>query len=346
MSLEDRTNVLPVPVKYHPYGLLGDQPNIIVDGKAQRATVLTLSHWPWNDTPAPLLRDTSTAIVFAYLDAPEWHVPIGLVSNSHFDEDGLLSMYALVNPADALPRRDLMIATSRAGDFALGTDPDAARLSFTLAAFADPDISPLSPEVFSGSGAAQIHGLYRAMLTELPGLMRDIRGYREYWEDEFNHWQESEQAIADGRVVIDEYPGLDLAVVQIPPDMPARTVRRYLRKWQRSVHPFAVHNVTDCSRIVWAKGGSLEMQYRYESWVQLASRKPLLRVDLAALAQELSDRETAGGEWLFEGVNEVAPRLMLRGSCRSSIAPADFLARLFSTLESSPPAWDPYSTPA
>ena len=119
--------MLPVPVKYHPYGLLGDQPNIIVDGKAQRATVLTLSHWPWNDTPAPLLRDTSTAIVFAYLDAPEWHVPIGLVSNSHFDEDGLLSMYALVNPADALPRRDLMIATSRAGDFALGNRPRTLR---------------------------------------------------------------------------------------------------------------------------------------------------------------------------------------------------------------------------
>jgi hypothetical protein len=184
------------------------------------------------------------------------------------------------------------------------------------------------------------------MLAELPGLMNDPSRYREFWEDEFNHWQDSEQAIADGRVVIDEYPQLDLAVVRIPTDMPVRIVRRYLRKWQRSVHPFAVHNVTDCSRIVWIKGASLEMQYRYESWVQLASRRPLLRVDLSDLASELSDRETAGGEWLFEGVNEVAPRLMLRGSCRSSIAPADFLGHLFAALESAPPAWDPYNQPA
>lgn len=336
---------LPEPARYYPYSQLGDQPNIIVDGKEQRSTVLTLSHWPWNSTPTELLRDTSTDIVFAYLDAPEHHVNIPLVSNSHFDEDGLLSMYGLVDPANALAHRDLMIGTSRAGDFAIYTDPSAAKLSFVLAAYADPVLSPLPAEIFTGSDAGQIAGLYTHMLKELPALLDDIDSLDRFWAEEFTHVQESEAAIRDGRVVIDEVPDLDLAIVHIPADMPVRTVRRYLTCWQRSVHPFAVHNVTQCSRIVWIKGESLEMQYRYESWIQLASRRPAKRIDLAGLAEKLTDLETAGGQWIFEGVNEVAPRLKVEGSCRSGISVEQFLALLGDWLRTQPSAWDPYNRP-
>lgn len=343
LALADMTSILPPPARYCPYSQLGDQPNIVVDGKAQRATRLTLSHWPWNSTPATLKRDTSTAIVFAYLEQPGFHVDIPLVSNSHFDEDGLLSMYALVNPVGALKHRDLLIATSRAGDFALGTEPDAVKLSFVLAAYADPATSPLPADVFAGSEAAQVAGLYTHMLQELPELLENFISMQSLWEDEYAHWQASEQAVSEGRVVIDEVPELDLAVVRIPQDMPVRTVRRYLTRWQRSVHPFAVHNRTSCSRLVWVKGASIEAQYRYESWVQLASRRPAPRVELGGLAERLNELETAGGEWVFDGINEVAPRLRLSGSCRSSLAPDSFLAHLGDWLQTQPPAWDPYN---
>jgi len=338
---------LPAPVRYCPYSQLADQPNIVVDGQAQRATQLTLSHWPWNSTPDGLLRDTSTDIVFAYLDRPDLHVDIPLVSNSHFDEDGLLSMYGLVDPANALRYRELMIGASRAGDFAIYTDPDAAKLSFVLAAYADPATSPLPPEVFSSSGPAQIAGLYTLMLKELPALLDDISGQEQFWEDEFTHLKESEQAIAAGHVVIDEVPELELAIVRIPEDMPVRTVRRYLTRWQRSVHPFAVHNITDCTRLVWLKGAgkskSIEFQYRYESWIQLASRRPAQRIDMTGLAQHLGDLESGGGKWHFEGVNEVAPRLHHQGSCRSSIDAETFMDLLCNWLRTQPPAWDPYN---
>lgn len=338
---------LPPPVRYCPYSQLGDQPNIVVDGQAQHATKLTLSHWPWNSTPDGLLRDTSTDIVFAYLDRPDLHVDIPLVSNSHFDEDGLLSMYGLVDPANALRHRELMIGASRAGDFAIYTDPDAAKLSFVLAAYADPEISPLPAEVFSSSAPAQIAGLYSQMLKELPALLDDIPGQQPLWEAEFAHLQESERAIALGHVVIDEVPELELAVIRIPADMPARTVRRYLTRWQRSVHPFAVHNISDCTRLVWLKGDaknmSIEFQYRYESWIQLASRRPAQRIDLTGLAEQLGDLESGGGEWHFEGVNEVAPRLHHRGSCRSSIDAEAFMDLLCNWLRTQPAAWDPYN---
>jgi len=335
--------VLPAPARYYPYSQLGDQPNIIVDGQAQHATVLTLSHWPWNSTPDGLLRDTSTDIVFAYLDRPDLHVDVPLVSNSHFDEDGLLSMYGLVDPANALAHRDLMIGASRAGDFAIYSDADAAKLAFVLAAYADPATSPLPAEVFAGSPPAQIAGQYTLMLQELPRLLETFRDEREHWEPEWEHLQESEQAIADGRVVIDEVPELELAIIRVPDDMPARMVRRYLMRWQRSVHPFAVHNVTQCSRLVWIKGDSLEFQYRYESWIQLASRRPAPRIDMDGLAAQFNTLESGGGEWRFEGINEVAPRLRHFGSCRSSIDSDTFLAQLCDWLRTQPAAWDPYT---
>jgi len=334
---------LPSPARYFPYSQLEDRPNIVVDGKAQRATVLTLSHWPWNSTPPELLRDTSTAIAFAYLDRPDLHQEVPWVSNSHFDEDGLLSMYTVVDPQNALRHRELMIATSRAGDFAVSDDPQAARLAFTLAAYADPATSPLPPQAFRGSSAGQTAALYALMLRELPGLLADVDGQRRYWQAEFEHLQASEAALAAGDVVIDEVPDLDLAIVRIPEDLPARVVKRYLKQWQRSVHPFAVHNITQCSRLVWQKGASLEFQYRYESWVQLASRRPALRVELAGLVEQLNALESGGGEWVFEGINEVAPRLYLRGSCRTSLTANEFLARLADWLRTQPVAWDPYS---
>ena len=334
---------LPIASRYCPYNQLGEQPNIIVDGRAQRSTVLTLSHWPWNTTPPSLLRDTSTDIVFAYLDAPEYHQNIPLVSNSHFDEDGLLSMYVLVNPEHALKHRELMIAASRAGDFSIGSSSDAVKLSFVLAAYADPDLTPLPREIFGDSGAEQDAGLYTHMLDVLPELLEDIPGKQCYWEDEYAHLQESEAAIERGDVVIDEVPDLELAIVHIPEDMPVRTVRRYLSLWQRSVHPMAVHNATQCSRLVWVKGDSIEFQYRYESWIQLASRRPAKRIDISGLADQFGDIETAGGSWEFEGINEVAPRLRLQGSCRSSIGVEEFLARLSEWLRTQPVAWDPYN---
>ena len=48
-----------------PYAEAADLPNIVVDGAAAAATVLTLSHWPKSGTPETLRADTSAEIVFS-----------------------------------------------------------------------------------------------------------------------------------------------------------------------------------------------------------------------------------------------------------------------------------------
>jgi hypothetical protein len=66
-----------------------------VDGAAAESTLLTLSHWPRNTAPDELKRDTSAEIVLVYLEAPHYHVDVEVVSNNHFDHDGLVGLFAL-----------------------------------------------------------------------------------------------------------------------------------------------------------------------------------------------------------------------------------------------------------
>ncbi len=101
-------------MKYLAYGELDGIPNVIVDGSAQADTVLTLSHWPNSPTPVDLRDDLSAQIAFHYLDHPEHHVAAEVVSNNHFDQDGFMSVYALVDPDGAHARRARVSSTSRA----------------------------------------------------------------------------------------------------------------------------------------------------------------------------------------------------------------------------------------
>lgn len=332
-------------MQYLPYHEIGSRPNIIVDGAAREATVLTLSHWPWNRTPEMLRRDTSTEIVFAYLDQPVDHEPAKIVSNSHYDEDGLLGIYALMAPCDAAIHRELIIATAKAGDFAVCDNLEAAKLSFVLAAFADPESSPLPESTFDCELRERVIRLYRCMLPRVPELISGLEGLAEYWEEEFHHFRASAEWIDSGRVLLDEDPQHDLAIVRIPEDIPKRTVRRYLHRWERPVHPFAVHNLTDCSRVLWIHGDTLEFQYRYESWVHLASRRPSLRVDLTGLADRFNELDVGLSRWHFDGIDQVAPRLRRVEGERSLLDEAGFLEALLRWLDTQPVAWDPYADP-
>lgn len=333
---------LPNPAVYVPYGDLGARPNVIVDGPPQKATTLTLSHWPNNDTPPELKRDTSTGIAFAYLDTPALHREQAIVSNSHFDEDGLFSMFALVDPATALQYRNLLVDASRAGDFGVFEHRDAARLAFTVEAFTDPSVSPLPKATFAVCDRRRTANLYMAMLENLPAILADLPGHAQWWRAQDEHLEQSLAWVAEGVVEIEERPELDLALVRMPLELPESIARRYLQTERAPVHPFAIHRHTACNRLLRIQGQRYELQYRYESWVQLPAKRPALRVDLEELACLLNEIDSAPGTWCAEGVMEVAPRLYLDGVEASGIPAEEFITRLCAYLETAPVAWDPY----
>lgn len=328
-------------LQYVPYRQVGSRPNIVVDGAPLAATVLTLSHWPVNATPPAYKRDTSTETVLAWVADHDPRRLAGVVTNNHFDEDGLFSMFALLEPRRALACRELLIDASRAGDFGVYRERDAARLCFAIEAHADPALSPLPRALFKTRGAARVAALYGAMLPRLPALLADLGAWRRLWRAQDEHLDLSEEWLARGQLVIEEEPEADLAVVRLPQGVAPRTVWRYLAREQAVAHPFAIHGATRCTRLVRLQGRCIEVQYRYESWLQVHSRRPALRVDLAPFARWL-DRRERHGRWHWEDTLAIAPRLYLAGNRPSSIEPARFLRELRAFLAAAPPAWDPH----
>lgn len=312
-------------MRYEPYDALDGVPHVIVDGAARSGTVLTLSHWPGSPTPPVLQADLSAEIAFRYLDHPQLAVPVEVVSNNHFDHDGLASVFVLVDPEAALARRERVVDLARAGDFARFEARAAAQASFALAS--------LQREVEGDR--------YAALLPRLPEILDHPERFRDRWEDEDAHLAESEAAIASGAVQIDELPELDLAIVTVPEAWIERRVPRGSSSVATAVHPMAVHNATDRFRVLYRRGRRYELALRYETWVQYVSRRPRPRPDLRPLAKELSARED-NGTWVFEDDGGMTPRLRLEGAEESSIAPEPFVDAVVDALCIAPAGWDPY----
>jgi hypothetical protein len=331
-----------MPMKFVPYDELGSRPNIIVDGAASPSTVLTLSHWPKSGTPAELKRDTSAEIVFAYLDSRALLVEVEAVSNNHFDEDGLVGVYTLLDPANAQGHRDLLLDVARAGDFGTYRDRNAARIAFAISAFADPEQSPLAPEVLALPYPALCARLYQELLEELPRMLANPANYEALWKAEDERLSASEALFESGEITIAEEPELDMAVVSIPEALSKQAVHRFTQTRSAECHPFAIHNRTERSRLLLVQGKRIEFQYRYESWVQYISRKIPARIDLNSLAAALNQQETSGGRWKFDGVDRITPRLHLEDSASTSLSVGDFERQLKRHLAEGKAAWDPY----
>ncbi len=327
------------PLRFVPYSELGGRPNVIVDGSAAEGTVLTLSHWPHSIVPAGLEADLSAEIAFAYLDCFDLHGEAEIVSNNHFDQDGLVSIIALSDPELAAAHRELLIDVAAAGDFATYRSRTAARISMVLAAFADETRSPFGLD----EGEDRIGALYRESLARMPELLEHVEHYADLWSAEDAILQRSEEAVASGAVAIEEVPELDLAVVHVSADAPVEGGHRFAGFWANGLHPMAVCNATDRLGLLSARGSSYEFCYRYESWVQYRSRRPHPRVDLHPLAAELTELEPAGSRWEFEGADFLIPRLFLVGATESALSLSEFREHLEAHLAGAAIAWDPYS---
>jgi hypothetical protein len=282
-------------------------------------------------------------MAFLYLGAFDRHEGANAVSNNHFDQDGLVGVFALCRPEAASARRDLLVEVARAGDFAVTASRTAARVSMALATFADPERSPLPglPDDYGERTAV----LYTELLGLLPELCDDVDRRRDLWSEEDATLRESIAVVASGAVTIEEVPELDLAVVVVPAAAPSAGGHRFGGEWITGLHPMAVNNATECNAVLTVRGRHYELAYRYESWVQFRSRVVRPRVDLAPLADRLNDAEaSAGGTavWAAAPASALTPVLSHASDSESVLDPAEVRAAVEAHLRRAPPAWDPF----
>jgi hypothetical protein len=318
-------------------------PNVVVDGSPNSDTVLTLSHWPGMPTPPELRDDLSAQIALHALAEPQRFDAVDVVTNNHFDQDGLTSAYALTQPDLAVPRREQLIDIARAGDFGTFEMRDSARIAMAIAALDDDQLSPLPPDLLSVAYPQRCGNLYEWALPRLGEMIGQPEQWRHLWADEDAHLDESEAAIRSDVVSIVENHAVDLAVVHVPDAWARRSAHRFTITEAEAVHPMAINCATDCLRIALIQGQRFRLELRYESWVMLISRPVLPRPDLAVLADELSALEPSGARWQADRPGALTPKLSLVDDSPSGLSPATFVSLVERFLATAPPAWDPFA---
>jgi hypothetical protein len=239
----------------------------------------------------------------------------------------------MLNPEGALEWRDLLVDVATAGDFGTYRRPQAAKISFTIWSYADPERSPIADQLVGddGRGSSQ----YEALLPVLESMLDDTESFGPYWGDEWAVMLKSKTAMVMGEVELREIPHVDLAVATTP----------------EPLHRMVLYKSTERLRVLTAlPGGHYRLRYRYESWVQVASQDVMPRVDLNPLLPRLQELEQEAVQWRFGGNDWSTPDLEPIGSDGQPAASSLTLEELVDELvayyerEQENPAlqWNPY----
>jgi hypothetical protein len=162
----------------------GATPAIGCDGLVPGAA-LDLTHWRGNRTPRAYKADTSTEIAFKFVAAPESESAAwagAVVVNNHFDTDGVLSCWVLLEPEFTRAHRDLLIAAAEAGDFDEWPALDRGlRLDASIRALA--------------RRAADDAEAYAIVLAQLRKLVTSLDNRSDLWGAEWDQLQLAQHAL-------------------------------------------------------------------------------------------------------------------------------------------------------
>jgi len=151
------------------------EPVISVDG-AFDAPGLNLSHWPGNQTPAALKHDLSTGIALAFAALPSSEreqLTQGCTAlvNNHYDTDGILSMFAILHPEQALANGRRLLEAAEAGDMFHCPSEEAFVLDSIMTAFGDPERSPCADQLRGLDDQQRRQLATEHALDALPGIL-------------------------------------------------------------------------------------------------------------------------------------------------------------------------------
>jgi hypothetical protein len=242
----------------------------IVSGAA-----LQLSHWHANTTPAEFKADTSTEIALRFIDSPQaeaWHDAV--VINNHFDTDGLLSVWTLLEPDAARERRALLVAAAEAGDFdAWPDDPRGLWLDAAVRAL----VQDCEDDEQS----------YEIALAALPKLVDEIDSRADLWGPEWERIQSAQSEIESGLLV--------------PVRMGALGIVHHKPGIQEIPGPLLTRELEGCVRWLLIFERDAALDYRYElphhAWAETVKRPripPPPRRVLEALGDDWTDEGACG----------------------------------------------------
>jgi len=277
---------------------LHDVDKIIVDGN-KCGLGLQLSHWPGNTTPVEFKADLSLDIVLRLLASPGFPAQLAnfnLVTNDHYDTDGLLAIWTLLNPMKSLEHAPALQAAAEAGDFYEFTSPEAVQFDLIVRAFESLEKSPVAARMASLPDAQRWQIATEALLAEMPSLLYEPERYRYLWEEDYQSLLEMASRVRNGSIEVYEWPAEHLSVVSS--NFPLNHfMRNIAAKGRRILETVRTPN-----------GNTYELYYREFLWYDIVLRSCTPKHLLLHAAETLNDLESAqaGGSW---GVTRWSPAL-------------------------------------
>jgi len=291
-------------MKFRQYTLdLQNVAKIIVDGN-KCGMGLQLSHWPGNTTPAQFKADLSLDIVLRFLASPNFRTHLSefdLVMNDHYDTDGLLAIWALLNPTKSPEHTPALQAAAEAGDFNEFTSPEAVQFDLIVRAFESSEKSPVAAQIACLPDAQRWQIATEALLSEMPSLLYEPERYRPIWEEDYRKLLEAISKLQSGSIEVYEWPAEQLSVVSSSFPLNHFT-RNIAARGQR-----ILETITE------RQGTTYELYYREFLWYDIVLRSCTPKHLLLHAAETLNDLESsrASGSW---GVTRWSPALRFVGS--------------------------------
>jgi hypothetical protein len=290
---------------YHPG--LDDVPKLSVDGTV--ANSIHFSHWEGNETPASLKADTSTEIALNLVASPqqkELTRGIELVTNNHFDTDGVLSVWTILAGECALELREKLIPAAEAGDFSEFTNESAVRASIAIQGSdqANPDDESGSPLAgyLNGATVADEARAYELVLPEVERVLTRTNEYEHLWRDAWEKIAAAMESFERGVSKVEEFADAKLSLITLAPEVVSTTgfnPTRHAPPYTAISHYARgqLFLITTALNSGWA----YRIDYPYYSWAETIIRPRIQRHDFTQLLAELNRLETVkDGEWKLD----------------------------------------------
>jgi hypothetical protein len=275
---------------------LDDIPKLSVDGTVSNS--IHFSHWEGNETPSQLKADTSTEIALNLAVAPnrsELTRGIELVTNNHFDTDGVLSVWTVLTGERALDLRELLIPAAEAGDFSEFRNEAAVRASIVIQGS-----DQLTPGEVAGSPlACQLAGqevddarAYDLVLPEVERVLTRTDEYESLWRSAWDKIAAAMESFERGTSKVTEFADAGVSLVTLAPEVfssngfnPTRHVAPYtaITHYARG----QLFLITTPLQNGWA----YRIDYPYYSWAETVVRPRIPRRDFSQALQELNHLE-------------------------------------------------------
>jgi hypothetical protein len=318
---------------------LDDVPKLSVDGTVDHS--LHFSHWNGNETPAQLKADTSTEIALNLVAAPnrdELTRGIELVTNNHFDTDGVLSVWTVLTGERALDLREQLIPAAEAGDFSEFKTEAAVRASIVIQGSDQPvpgeqSGSPLANKL-AGEKVDDDARCYELVLPEVERVLTRTDDYESLWRGAWEKVATAMESFERGQSKTEEFAESGLSLVTLAPEVfgpagfdptrdaaPATAISRHARG-QLFLIATPLRN-----------GWAYRIDYPYYSWAETIVRPRIPRRDFSRLLLELNRRESErAGEWQTDSseLASAAKFLSADGTLAASSLAPDEVAKIVS----------------